>query len=278
MLNLPSPPTDNLYKFISIFGLVMAVLGILYLETKSLEANQEIRVLEREKSALNIEKLKIERKRDYLKEKIDDFYRHADIKEKPIVNDSIISWTRIISGSKNLVIESDNISSLVEQLRAVELEFDKKKVEVDSKDSILELKLKDYDRAFDFMNILIPLGIILSIVGFLLWYEKSQKYQDDILKDQFLQVQRLKICQSCGMDLKLDRRYIVTSEEEKKRIDYCNYCYEDNKFREPDLTYNEMIAKIKNRLKELGANKIETYFYLVRIKNLDRWRKKFTWQ
>lgn len=278
MLNLPSPPTDNLYKFISIFGLVMAVMGILYSETKSLEVNQEIRVLERDKSALNIEKLKIERKRDHIKEKIYDLNRHADIKDKPVVSDSIIRWTRIISGSKNLVSESDNISSLVEQLRAVELEFDKKQVEVDSKDSILELKLKNYDRVFGIMIILIPLGIILSFIGFLLWYEKSQKYQDDILKDQFLQVQRQKICQSCGMDLKLDNRYIVTSEEERKKINYCNYCYEDNKFREPDLTYNEMIAKLKNRLKEFGANKIETYFYLVRIKNLDRWRKKFTWE
>lgn len=277
MLNLPSPPTDNLYKFISIFGLVVAVLSILYLETKPLEVNQEIRVLDRDRSAFNIEKLKIERKRDYLKEKIDDFNRRADIKEKPVVNDSIIRWTRIISGSKDLITESNNISSLVEQLRTLELELDKKQVEINSKDSILNLKLKDYDRAYDIMNVLIPFGFILSFVGFLLWYDKSQKYQDFILRDQFLQVQRLKICQSCGMDLKLDSRYIATAEEEKKRMSYCNFCYDDDKFRKPDLTYDEMIVEIKNRLKELGANKIETHFYLVRIKNLDRWRKKFTW-
>lgn len=128
MLNIPTPPTDNLYKFISIFGLVLAVLGFFYVETKSLELNQEIYNLEREKSVFSIEKSKIERKRNYLKDKIDDFNRLADIKSKPIVNDSIISWTRIISGSKNLITESNNISTLIEELREVELEFEKNKL------------------------------------------------------------------------------------------------------------------------------------------------------
>lgn len=277
MLNLPTPPTDNLYKFISIFGLVLAVLGIFYVETKSLELNQEIYNLEREKSVFSIEKSKIERKRNYLKDKIDDFNRLADIKSKPIVNDSIISWTRIISGSKNLITESNNISTLIEELREVELEFEKKQVEIDSKESIIELKTNQDEKIFDVIDILIPIGIILSFFGFVLWYDKSQKYQDVILKEQFIQAQRQKNCQSCGIDLNSDDTFIKISDEEKK-ISYCSHCYLNEIFTEPDLTYDEMIIKVKNRLKELGANKIQIFFYLERLKNLDRWRKKFTWK
>lgn len=148
MLNLPTPPTDNLYKFISIFGLVLAILGIFYTETKSLELNQEIYNLEREKNVFNLEKSKIERKRNYLKNKIDDFNSRADIKSKPIVNDSVISWTRIISGSKELISESNNISTLIEELREVEIDIEKKQIEINSKESIHRVKNKSRRKSF----------------------------------------------------------------------------------------------------------------------------------
>lgn len=125
---------------------------------------------------------------------------------------------------------------------------------------------------------MIPFGVILSFFGFILWYEKSQKFQDEILKEQFLQVQRHKNCQSCGINLNSDVKYTNTSEEEKKRINYCSNCYSNEQFTEPDLSYNEMQDKIKSRLQELGANKIQIYFYLTKIKSLDRWRTKFTWK
>jgi hypothetical protein len=278
MLNLPTPPTDNLYKFISIFGLVLAILGVFYTETKSLELSQEIYSLEREKNVFNIEKSKIERKRNYLKDKIDDFNSRADIKSKPIVNDSVISWTRIISGSKELMSESNNISTLIEELREVEIEIEKKQVEINSKESIIELKINQDEKIFEIIDVLIPIGVILSFFGFVLWYDKSQKFQDEILKEQFLQVQKDKNCQSCGIILSSDVKYTNTTEEEKKRIKYCSNCYSNEQFIEPNLTYYEMRDKIKSRLQELGANKVQIFFYLTRIKSLDRWRKKFTWK
>lgn len=278
MLNLPTPPTDNLYKFISIFGLILAILGVFYIETKSLELNQEIYNLEREKNVFNLEQTKIERKRNYLKDKIDDFNRKADIKSNPIINDSIISWNRIISGSKELTSESNDISTLIEGLQEVEIEIEKKQVEINSNESIIQLKTNQDEKIFEIIDVLIPIGIILSFFGFVLWYDKSQKFQDEILKEQFLQIQRQKNCQSCGINLSSDIEYSNNSEEEKKRINYCSNCYSNEQFTERDLTYDEMVIKIKNRLKELGANKIQIIFYLTKIKHLDRWRKKFTWK
>lgn len=42
----------------------------------------------------------------------------------------------------------------------------------------------------DWIYILLPLGIVLTLAGFILWYRKSQYYQDKILKSQYDEFQK----------------------------------------------------------------------------------------
>ena len=277
MLNLPSPPTDNLYKFISIFGLVISVLAFVYVETKSLENTQEIYQLNSEKRQLLVEKSKLERKKYALKGRLSDFDKKANFKSASVVNDTVIIWTKIIQGSKELVDESKSISQLIEDLRIAELDYFKKETEIHDKQSIIDLRTSEYEKVFEWIDILLPFGIILTIVGFLLWYHKSQKYQDRILKEQFIQSDRNEHCQSCGIPLNRDLVFASKTEDEKKKIKYCGHCFKGGQFTEPDFTIDKMKSSLEKRCKELGFSKLQVYVWKNDLENLDRWRKKFYW-
>ena len=176
MLNLPSPPTDNLYKFISIFGLVVSVLAFVYVETKSLENTQEIYQLNSEQRQVIIEKAKVDRKRHTIKERIDEFHKKSNSKSPSYVNDTVIVWTKVIAGPKDLVDESKSISGLIEDLRISELEYAKKETEISDKQKLIDLKTSENEKVFEWIDILLPFGVFLTLIGFVLWYNKSQKY------------------------------------------------------------------------------------------------------
>ncbi len=277
MLNLPSPPTDNLYKFISIFGLVVSVVAFIYVETKSFENTQEIYQLNSEKRQLLIEKSKLERKKYALKQRLSDFDKKANSKSPSVMNDTVIVWTKVISGPKDLVDESTSISQLIEELRIAELDYLKKETEIEDKQSVIDLKTSKNEKIFEWIDILLPFGVFLTVIGFLLWYNKSQKYQDIILKEQFIQANRNEHCQSCGIPLNRDLVYASKTESEKKTSKYCSHCFKDGQFTEPDLTINKMKIAIEKRCKELGFSKLQTYVWKNDLENLDRWRKKFHW-
>ena len=148
MLNLPSPPTDNLYKFISIFGLVVSVIAFIYVETKSLENTQEIYQLNSEKRQLIVEKSKLERKKYSLKDRLSDYDKKSNSKTPSILNDTVIVWTKVVAGPKELVDESKSITQLIEDLRIAELDYLKKETEIEDKQSIIDLKTSENEKVF----------------------------------------------------------------------------------------------------------------------------------
>ena len=75
-----------------------------------------------------------------------------------------------------------------------------------------------------------------------------------------------KACQSCG--LPFNSSDIHTNEH------FCNYCYENGKFKNPNLTANEMKSMIRERMSNLGASKTFVENFTNGIDNLDRWKNK----
>jgi len=278
MLNLPTPPTDNLYKFISIFGLVISVLAFIYVETKSLENLQEIYQLNTEKKQLVIEKGKLKRQTESIKDRLSDFDKKANSKSPSVINDSVIIWTKVIDGPKDLIDESKSITQLIEDLRIAELDYLQKETEIEDKQSIIDIKTTQNEKVFDWIDIILPFGVLLTIVGFKLWYNKSQKYQDIILKEQFLKAKRNEHCQSCGIPLNRDLIFSEKSEDEKRNTKYCSHCFKDGQFIDPEMTITKMKNEIDKRCKELGLSRFQAYLWKADLENLDRWQKRFYWK
>ena len=78
------------------------------------------------------------------------------------------------------------------------------------------------------------------------------------------------ICQSCGMPMDSQELY-GTDAQGAANEEYCTYCYQDGAFTSPDLTVDEMIARIAQATgKPLTAEDIaKSKAYL---SSLRRWR------
>lgn len=276
-MNLPNLPTDNLYKFIALTGVILLVISIFYPEYQRKTLRDEIEVYNGEVRKLNLEKTKSKEKQNELKKRIELLDEKSNCDCKSIVNDSIIVRTKIIEGPKELVELSSEIDRLIEEYSQLNREFDLKSLEVSTKLALINNKendLLEINEATDFFG---PFSFFIAFIGFLLWYEKTQKFQDKVLKEQAVQYLNSDFCQSCGMRLSNQKDYHKISNDLKKQMAYCQTCYTDGEFTEPDLTLKEMKAKVAERCKELGYNKIITFLLTRRIDNLERWRDKFQW-
>ena len=57
-------------------------------------------------------------------------------------------------------------------------------------------------------------------------------------------------CQSCGMPISKDPEGGGTLADGSFTIEYCSHCYRDGQFTEPDLSLDQMILKVKGKMRE----------------------------
>ena len=57
-----------------------------------------------------------------------------------------------------------------------------------------------------------------------------------------------------------------------RSIEYCAVCYKDGKFIDPEVTLDQMIAKVQARLLSMGVPEPVVEKNLMAIYTLDRWR------
>jgi hypothetical protein len=81
-------------------------------------------------------------------------------------------------------------------------------------------------------------------------------------------------CQSCGMPLKRDTGGGGTNADGSKSDDYCSHCFQAGTYTMPDLTVEQMQARVKGKLKEMGFPGFVAGFFTRGIPKLERWRGK----
>ena len=81
-------------------------------------------------------------------------------------------------------------------------------------------------------------------------------------------------CQSCGMPLKRDEKGGGTNADGSKSTMYCSHCYAGGKFTLPDLTVDQMQARVKEKLKEFGFPGFLAGMFTSKIPKLKRWSEK----
>ncbi len=79
------------------------------------------------------------------------------------------------------------------------------------------------------------------------------------------------ICQSCGMPLARDEKGGGTNLDGSKSSEFCSHCYQAGRFTEPDLTMNQMVTKVRGKLKEMHFPGFVAQFFTKDIPKLQRW-------
>ncbi|MFH1174121.1 MAG: zinc ribbon domain-containing protein [archaeon] len=75
-----------------------------------------------------------------------------------------------------------------------------------------------------------------------------------------------RICQSCGMPMEKSSDF-GTNNDGSRNFEYCNFCFQQGKFTQPDLKREEMIARVaKMTPGMLSKEKAKTL-----ISKLKRW-------
>ena len=169
--NIKDLPTDNLYKFMAIFGMLLIILPFLVFPTIQ---NYKYRIIDlTTKAALKDNELKeLEKNVKHVEDKTSQLNKEEHIKNYE--NEFDVNKSR----------EVNEVEKTVKDVF--------KKIEIGEIESInLNNELKKVVADFNYFAILIYIikvfpiiGFIISIIGFYLWYNKNQKYLDIIIKKE----------------------------------------------------------------------------------------------
>jgi len=82
-----------------------------------------------------------------------------------------------------------------------------------------------------------------------------------------------KNCQSCGMPLKRDEKGGGTNPDGSRSAMYCSHCYQNGQFVLPDITVEQMQARVRKKVIEFGVPAFIAGIFTRKIPKLVRWRK-----
>jgi len=80
-------------------------------------------------------------------------------------------------------------------------------------------------------------------------------------------------CQSCGMPLKHDKGGGGTNADGSHNSTYCSHCYQLGKFTQPDITAEQMQARAKQKLVDMGFPGFLAGTMTRGVPKLERWQK-----
>lgn len=82
-----------------------------------------------------------------------------------------------------------------------------------------------------------------------------------------------KPCQSCSMPLSKDGKGGGTEADGRVSLDYCSHCYLDGKFTDPSLTAEQMVERVRAKMKDMHIPGFLARSFTNDIPALRRWAK-----
>lgn len=143
-MNIPSPPTDNLYKFLALAGILVAVGSYIFVYLQA-DRSQELLIELKQGAALIHAETEIARLRSLLNDPNERRSKHLE------------------EAYETAVREGARLTKVEEELAFL---------------------LAWKNRYMIALVAGLVVGAALSAVGFVLWYRRVQKYQDLILRRQ----------------------------------------------------------------------------------------------
>lgn len=261
---------DKIYKLIIAIGLIISVF--FYLESGKIEVqinNNDDKIFELTNNLENIylksskfEKLVLRKSKD-----ISKFYGIENAIEK--VSDTAITFTSYIySNDKNKQRLNDSLVKLWDEYSKKHNELEFNKSNFDNKVSKLNkinyrLKIK----SADFIGISY-IGFMIFLAGILLWL--SDEIQEERKKSLSKIEDKIHSkCQSCGMKFSSVRKY-GTNKDESNSNAFCEDCFQNGEFTEPELTLKQVKANAKPFTK---GNYFTRKHQLNSLNNLERFNR-----
>jgi hypothetical protein len=274
-MNLPSLPTESLYKFISISGVTLIVISLYYPTIDWRNYRDLI-------NSYNGEAQLIRKEREILGEDLKRIEKHVTILSKRlkiepllVVTDSSYTFSKTIIGSK----EEENLTLTVEELlnnyHDNENKIELKSVELSNKDKQIEAAESDLETSQWIFFFVGGLGALLCLFGFDNWYSKNQRVLDLLQSNELLSkgIWRDR-CQSCAKSFHVSTNVRGLEANGNISLKFCSNCYQNGLFIEPDLELHAMKERIKSDLKIKKYSKLLIWAFASQIKNLDRWKHK----
>ena len=63
-----------------------------------------------------------------------------------------------------------------------------------------------------------------------------------------------------------------TERDGSLTTEYCSHCYRQGGFIEPDITAEQMVEKVKGKMKSIGFPSLLAWFFARGVPGLKRWR------
>jgi exonuclease VII large subunit len=162
----PSLPTDNLYKFLALSGVVILLFSAYFMKTRVLELEDQVEILKAEKQ-IGLEKIR----------SIEECQKNLE----NIINNSIAEQTGKLKKDKNkleLQYSDTEIKQIQRELHETMLEQRIEAIKTTSKAKRLSQLIEQSSELVNWGSLCVGLGVFLANIGFLLWYKKVQKPLD----------------------------------------------------------------------------------------------------
>lgn len=197
MFDFLKPPTDNLYKFIALTGLLLLVVSValpayaLYaLEIKRLEAKREVNITKDEIENSKVMKLLVESAQQKM-----DAAKTAGEAANENLKLAQISKGTSSQRLKRLEEAKAEVQKALIHLQETTSDFSKKADEYFKQVTLVTRRTVDNEYQVEVMDSIalaafyskfllfagVSLGLTLSVFGFILWYRKVQVFEDRVL-------------------------------------------------------------------------------------------------
>ena len=176
-MNIPSIPTDNLYKFLALSGTVIVLLSIYMAETKINEVEDAILDESEMIKILAVKYAALEKRTDEIKSIIEN----SILRQKGLYKKDL--------GKLELEYSSLELKELLKELEETHLLLQIDKAKIESKNLIIK---KLHERSITISRrgiMIIALGLIMTNIGFIFWYIKVQKPLDMVLQNEIYKKQ-----------------------------------------------------------------------------------------
>lgn len=191
-MTIPKLPTDNLYKFISLFGLTLIVFYIFFNHKNNLEINQDTNEIGYEIDLISAEIEKGNKERKLWISQVTDLCEtkacNCKIKERTDFNISVT----FDSKNCNTQAITDEILSLMNNIKVDVGKLEDKQSVITAKLNLIKKKKEFYANLKSKLTLMLIFGISTTLIGFSLWYFKVQKHQDILIKKQIAEFEKEK--------------------------------------------------------------------------------------
>lgn len=185
MIETLKPPTDSLYKFLAIIGLVIFLASVTSPIIINRQLNNQTAEFVRDAKANN---LQAEAWMSTWKRVEEHSPKVQEVQQTLIEAKDSPDEKRVLQQAKNVAQRQEELIALFNKQLA---DWEKESFQVEYKQNLME-DTEIYARRIMGMCIIgVPVGLGLSIFGFVLWYRRAQRYEDLVLKSKVPEPKKL---------------------------------------------------------------------------------------